>query len=787
MFLHNLKLAFRSIHRKKGYSITSIVGLAVGMACCLVITLFVLDELSYDQYHEKKDRIYRLVTTSGHSGNSQAKIAGRWGLAAKEEIPEVEDMTRIVPAGQMLFKKDDKLFYETLGRYADSTTFNVFSYPLIEGNSKTALTAPHSVVLTKSLKEKCFGNESGIGQTITINEEEFLVTGVMEDVPLNSHFMFTYLLSMSSYQHPDKDDWLRWNQYYTYLLVRNGSSIEEIPSKMSAILLKNLGADYANNYTPFLQPLTSIHLHSHLFREMNPNSDVTYIYVFSSIAILILLISAANFINLTTAQASTRAKEIGVRKVSGAYRQQLIYQFLTEASVIGLISLALAQLLTYATLPLVNTLTDKNLQVDYVHQPITLFIMVGVAIFISILAGSYPAFYLSSLKPSLVIKGKWSPGGKNILRKSLVTFQFALSSLLIIAAIIIQQQIYFIKTRPLGFDPEQILTVPIQTDYLKTNHETVRKELEAIPGVLSVSISGNQPGGSDWGIPALAEGFTDENMPTLRVMAIDAGFFKTFGMEILSGRSFDDEHNSDSAAYLINEEAARQLGWTDPINKTISMTAVGRQAGPIIGVVKDFHFRSMHEKIGPMVFYMPPVSWYTQYSIKIDASGTQQIIKSIELKWTVLDPDRPFAFSFFDEGYNLLYQQESSLAKIVNYFTVIGMLLACLGLYSLASLITEQRTKEIGIRKVIGASAKQIVVMLSQQYLILVLIGFIVALPIALWTLNQWLQTFAYHDNFNMLMIASGCGLLILVSLMTVGYRSWRAAVVNPVKSLRAE
>jgi putative ABC transport system permease protein len=787
MFLNNLKLAFRSILRKKGYSLTSIIGMAVGITCCLVITLFVLDELSYDQYHEKKDRIYRLVTTSGHSGNSHAKIAGRWGLAAKEGIPEVEDITRIVPAGQMLFKKDDKLFYETLGRYADSTTFNVFSYPLIEGNSKTALTAPNSVVLTKSLNQKCFGNESGIGQSITINNEEFLVTGIMEDVPLNSHFMFTYLLSMSSYKHPDKDDWLRWNQYYTYLLVRNESSIEEIPSKMSAILLKNLGADYSNNYTPFLQPLTSIHLHSHLFREMNPNSDVTYIYVFSSIAILILFISAANFINLTTAQASTRAKEIGVRKVSGAYRKQLIYQFLTEASVIGLISLIFSQLLTYATLPLVNNLTGKHLKVDYIHQPAALFIIVGVALFISILAGSYPAFYLSSLKPSLVIKGKWSPGGKNILRKSLVTFQFALSSLLVIAAIIIQQQIHFIETRSLGFDPEQILTVPIQTDYLKTNHETVRRELESIPGVLSVSISGNQPGGSDWGIPSLAEGFTDENMPTLRVMAIDAGFLETFGMEILSGRSFDDERATDSAAYLINEEAARQLGWTDPINKTISMTAVDRKAGPVIGVVKDFHFRSMHEKIGPMVFYMPPVNWYTQYSIKIDASGTQQIIKSIEQKWILLDPDRPFAFSFFDEGYDQLYQQESRLGQIVNYFTLIGVFLACLGLYSLASLTTEQRTKEIGIRKVVGASARQIVVMLSRQYLLLVMLGFMLALPFSIYLLNKWLQTFAYRENINVMLIALGCMTSISVAIVTVVYKSLLAARANPVKSLRTE
>ena len=786
MLFNNIKLATRSILHKKGYSLTSVFGLSVGLMCCLIIALFVLDELSFDQYHEKKDRIFRLVTAT-QSGNSIAKITGPWGMAAKEEIPEVEDMTRIVFVGQMLFSHGDKLLYEDFGRFADSTTFNVFSYKLTEGNPHIALTAPNSIVLTQSLKEKYFGTESALGQSIKLDNQEFIVTGIMEDVPSNSHFSFTYLLSMASLQHPDKDDWVRWNQFYTYLLLRSNASPDEVASKMKTVLSRHLDPETASGYVPFLQPLTSIHLHSHLFREMSPNSDVAYIYIFSSVALLILLISAVNFINLATAQAATRAKEIGVRKVNGAYRSQLIFQFLTEAALISGLSLIVAHAFTAAMLPLVNELTGKNLMLSYEKFPMAWVVMLSMTALLALLAGGYPAFYLSSLKPTAVIKGKWAPQGSNFVRKGLIAFQFALSSLLVVAAIVIQNQLHFVQTRPLGFDPEQIITIPIQSDIFRTRAEVIRKELEAIPGVVRVSASGNQPGGSDWGIPSLAEGFTNDNMPPMRVMAVDPGFIETFGLEIIQGRAFSNEIASDSSAYLINEEAARQLGWTDPLQKTISMPAVERNAGPVIGVVKDFHFRSLKEKIGPLLFFMPPSGWFSQYSIKLEATHTAQVLKSIEQKWNQFDREHPFIYSFFDEGYNQLYQQENTLARVINYFTGIGVLLACLGLYSLASLTAEQRIKEIGIRKVVGATAGQIVLMLSRQYLSLVVIGFVVSLPIALWMLNKWLEKFAYRDGFDVLFIVTGCLLLLLTAQVTVGYRSWRAATTNPAKSLRSE
>lgn len=556
---------------------------------------------------------------------------------------------------------------------------------------------------------------------------------------------------------------------------------------MKLILEKNMDPETADNYTPFLQPLTDIHLHSQLHREIVPNSDVMYLYIFSSIALLILGISCANFVNMATAQASIRAKETGVRKVNGAVYQQLIIQFMTEVFLICFLSFLIAQLLTLAALPVLNELTSKSIQPEDMTKPVFIMVVPGVTILTALLAGSYPALYLASLKPIQVLKGKWSPSGSGGLRKTLVIFQFALSSTLVIASVIIFQQLRFIQSKPLGFDPQQIITIPIQSDMLRSNYQTVKDELLRHPGVLNVSLSGNIPGGSDWGIPTLPEGFTNENTPAIRVMATDHQFLDTYGIDIAVGRDFSEDIASDTAAYLINEEAAKQLGWSDPLSKTFSMPVVGRAPAPVIGVVKDFHFRSIREKIGPLLFFIPPREWYSIYSIKIDARNSKEALEYIEQQWTRFDPEHPFTFTFFDDSYNRLYQQERRLATIVGYFTGIGIFLACLGLYSLVSYTTQQRKKEIGIRKVIGATSSQIVTFLLRQYLFLVVAGFVVALPVSWYAMQQWLGSFAYHVHFSVLFIAA-CGLIsMLVALLTVGYRALKAASANPVDSLRNE
>ncbi|HYC85385.1 MAG TPA: ABC transporter permease [Chryseosolibacter sp.] len=789
MILHYFKIAWRSLLRKKAYSVTTLTGLSLGLASCFLILLFVIDELSYDQYHLHKQRIYRLATAiKGSDFTGVAKVNGPWGPAAKEAIPEIEAMSRFVMTGQLLVENGAKRFYEPNGFYADSSVFHIFTFPLLVGDAASALSGPNHIVVTRSFAKKYFGEAPALGQTLRIDgRTDYTVTGVIENVPPSSHFTFDYLLSIQSLQHPQRDSWVQWNQFYTYLLLRENADPQTVARKIKSVLSKNINRETAENYTPFLQPITKIHLHSRLHREMRPNSDVMYIYIFSSIALLILAISSANFVNMTTAQAIVRGKEIGVRKVNGAIRKQLVIQLMIEVVLICFLSTLAALTLAVAALPALNELTSKNMRPVDMTEPVFVMAVAGVTLLTALLAGTYPAFYQASLKPLQVLKGQLTPARNTGLRKSLVVFQFALSSSLVIAAVVIFQQLLFIQSKPLGFDPQQIITIPIQSNNLRLNCESVKTELLKHPGVIDVSLSGNIPGGSDWGLPTLPEGFTSETTPAIRVMAVDHRFLKTYRIELASGRDFSVDFASDTAAYLINEEAARQLGWSDPLSRTFSIPAAERPQAPVIGVVKDFHFRSIREKIAPLLFFIPPRDWYSLYSIKIDARNAKAALEFIEEQWARFDPEHPFTYTFFDDGYSRLYQQERRLGTIVGYLTAIGIFLACLGLYSLASYTTEQRTKEIGIRKAIGASTRQIIVLLSKQYLILVVVGFGVALPLAWYVVQQWLESFAYHVDFSML-VTTACGaVLMVIAMLTVGYRAMSAARANPIDSLRNE
>lgn len=784
-----LRFTFRNLFRRRNFTFATLLGLGTGVAVCLVIVFYVLDELSYDRYHENKDRIYRLVNMGSSQGQGQgiAKVNGPWGITAKAEIPEVENVTRFVPAGQQLVQEGPNRFYENDGFFADGSIFDVFTFRMLSGDPKLALINAGSVVITKKFKEKYFGSGVALGEGLVVDGETYRVTGILEDIPQNSHFTFSYLITMESYYHPDKHNWVRWNQFFTYVLLTEGGNPAAVEQKMRGIIAQHVDAEQVAQFGPALQPLTSIHLHSHLLRELSANSDVTYLYVFGSVAFLILLIACSNFVNLFVAQATSRAREVGVRKVNGAGRQQLIGQFLSETFVLVVLSVLLAHVIAGLALPFINILAGKDLRIDYFTYPQALGAILALGSLVALTTGLYPALLLSSLKPTFAMKGGWRSAGGGKLRKTLVVAQFALSSFLIVASLIILQQLDYIHSRNPGFDPHQVVVVPITSPVFRSQLQTVKKELEAIPGVVRVSVSGNLPGGSDWGIPSLAEGFTRDNMPEMRVMAVDADFVETYGMSLAKGRDFSADLASDSGSYLINEEAARVLQWTAPLQKQIAMPAIQRPAAPVIGVVNDFHFRSMHERIGPLLFFIPPAQWYSQYSIRISADQTAETLKRIQARWEAFDPEHPFTYSFFDQSYQRLYQQDQQLSKLINLFTVIGVLLACLGLYSLATLTTAQRTKEIGIRKVIGASNGQIVGMLAKNYAWLVLIGFAVALPLGIWLGYRWLATFAYKAVPSVLLMALGCIALMLVALITVAGQSVHAAARNPVTSLRSE
>ncbi|MEQ9414916.1 MAG: FtsX-like permease family protein, partial [Cyclobacteriaceae bacterium] len=577
------------------------------------------------------------------------------------------------------------------------------------------------------------------------------------------------------------------NQFYTYLLLKDDASPTVVSNKFRDLLPSYLETEDAASYIPHLQLLPTIHLESNLFREIEANSDITYLYVFGAIGVLILIISSINFINLTTARALTRMKEVGIRKTSGAVRSQLVMQYLSEALIISYISLALGLLLFYLFLPSFNTLTGKTFSLYGSSNNLFYSLAFLAATLVGLISGSYPALYLARQKPSEVLKGKTKTSSSNTTRKALVIVQFAISAFLIISAAIIFQQLSYIQSKKLGFNPSELITIPIQEDVMRVKAETIKNELLAQPEVENVTVSGGQPGGNDWGIPLEIEGVDTDQIPPMRVLAVGHDFINTFQMEILTGRDFSKDFASDSIAYIVNEEAARQMGWQNPLEHRIGMPAVGRPLGAVIGVIKDFHFRSLKEKIAPVVLFIPPASWSSYYTIRIKTDEMQAGLNAVEKVWARFDTSHPFSYTFFDETYGRLYTAEKRLGTLVAYFTLIGIFISCLGLFSLSSFMTAQRTKEIGIRKVMGASVKSITLMLTKELILLVALGFVVAAPAGYYIMQQWLGDFAYRTSIRPEIFAATALVTLAIAIITVSFRVIRAGSKNPVEALRTE
>lgn len=788
MLKNILRTALRSILRHRNYSLIAISGLAVGFACCTIAFLYVQHETSYDRYHQHSSRIYRLTNHAAiENYGGIAKVNGWWGRLAAESLPEVENMTRFVILGQTLVTHQDKSFYETSGLYADSTVFDVFSFRILYGSATGALTQPNTIVVTEGFAEKYFGTSDVVGKTLMLNTDRpVVVTAVIENVPSNSHFTFSFLLPARDYGPLEPTNRPRGNQYYTYLLLKPGVDANSIAPKFEDVLRTHLEPEQFANAHPALQKLTDIHLHSNLFRELATNSDVSYIYIFGGIGLLVLIISSINFINLSTVRAMLRTKEVGIRKSNGAARIQLVVQFLSESVLLCVVALMLSFVFTSLGLPIINETLNKELAI---HFDDVLFIAgsFAVCILVGVIAGSYPALFLANLKPARVLKGTVQKQGKNYLRDTLVSAQFAISAFLIVSVTVIYYQLTFIQEKKLGFQPSEVITIPITDPVFREKADAIKSQLLKHPSIESVSLSGNLPGGSDWGIPYVPEGFEPENTPSMRILAADADFVSTFRMELKAGRDFSRDIIGDTAAYIINEEAARQLGWADPLGKRIAMPGMGRTRGPVVGVVKDFHFRSLKEKIGPVMLIVPPSGWMLYYNVRIKTDQLEEALTAIETTWTSFDSAHPFAFTFFDETYGKLYAAERQLGKLVGYFTLIAIMLACMGLFSIAAFTTQQRTKEVGIRKVLGASISSITLLLSRDLVRLVVIGFAVAAPVGYYLMQQWLNGFAYRIDISWkIFLASGMATLLLawiaVSIKVIG-----AATANPVDSLKTE
>ena len=794
MFKNYLKIAFRNLRKHKIYSSINVIGLAAGLACFILVGLYISYELSFDQYHENKDDLYRLVATEVRDDNygGIAKVTAPWGEAALTEIPEIKAMTRFVFHGTVLMRHENNRFFEGNGFFADSSVLEMFTFPLLEGDPGNALDKPNSIVITKEFANRFFGDQDPIGKTLIISEEtEYTVTGILDEIPSNSHFTFDFLVSLTTYSHPDIDDWRVWNQFYTYVQLKDGASIASVESQMQAILERNLGDFYDPESKATLQSITSIHLTSNLWREMELNSDTSSLYAYGIVGFFILLLACINFINLMTARASTRLKEVGIRKTIGAQRGALIRQFLGESLIITFIALILALIITDLFLPSFSVLSNSPFDNSFLLNPMILGGIVLITVLIGFFSGMYPAFVLSSPKPSSILKGVQKIQGNVLLRKGLVVFQFTASVALICSTLVMQKQFTFMQNKDLGFDKEQILTMPIRDFSINPQFETIKAEFLQVPGVTEVTFSGNMPGGSDWGLPYQAEGISDEEEPTIRMLAVDHDFVETFGMQIIEGRDFSSEYSTDQqGGFLLNQEAARQLGWSDaPLGKTITIPidVLEMENKPVIGVLEDFHFRSMKEQIAPIMLFIPPSGWFSRISVKINTDQTEEILAGLEEVWAKFDPINPLTAYFFDESYGRLHQVEENAGTLLGYLTAVAILIACFGLFGLVAFSAQQRTKEIGIRKVLGSSVQGIVGLLSKEYLALVLIGFLVGIPLSYYWITSWLNEFAYQTNIGIDVFVFTFGITVLVAMMAVCYQAIKAALLNPVQSLKSE
>ncbi|MFC3881753.1 ABC transporter permease [Algoriphagus namhaensis] len=809
MLKNYFKIAYRNLLKNKAYSLINILGLGVGMACCVLIFMFVQDELSYDSYHENGDRIYRVIHGSVPNDNATegAEPSPFWvwgnapvGPALKLDFPEIEKVVQFSGRGDLLLGEGDNLQQEEGVLFMDSTAFDVFSWKLLEGDPKTALAAPYSVVLTKSTALKYFGEEPALGQAIKASavagrseDGDLTVTGVMEDLPSNSHFKFNLLISLNTFRQTRAEVFDSWGYVdtYTYLLVNEQFDQEAFQAKVPDFIeRRNPETDSDYNYTIKLEPLSDVYLRSEAQRQPGETGSLTNIYVFSIIGLFILLIAIINFMNLSTARSMERAKEVGIRKSIGADRGSLIFQFLGESLIIVMISAIVGGFLIMLALPWMNDLTGKVFEINQLINWNTIPAFIGIIILIGILAGSYPALVLSGFRPVMILKGinKSNARGVN-LRKGLVIFQFSLSIALIAGTIIVYNQMGHLLEKDMGFDKEQMVILDFNYDYRVTLvSEALKSELEANPAISSVAFSRSVPGSHFPNAYTTLEMSDGEMVGQAQpIFQVGLDFIDHFGLELVAGRAYSREFPSDStSALVINEAAARQYGYSNPEDIIGKKFDQWGRAGQVIGVVKDFNYISLHREVEPLT--LPFEAFASRYvSVKIAQENLPETLASMENVWKELVPHRPFIYSFLDEDFNQQYQSDLRFRQIFTTFSILAILIACLGLLGLATYTAEQRTKEIGIRKVLGANVGNIVGLLSKDFIKLILIAILVSTPVSWYAMNQWLESFAYQVPIHWWIFLVAGLISIVIALFTISFQSVKAALMNPVKSLKSE
>ncbi len=801
MFKNYFNIAVRNLIRQKGYSLINALGLSLGVTCFILILLFIQDELSYDRHHEKAGRIYRLtevIAPAEHSSSQPFSVAP---TLANDYPAMLEHAVRFFNMQAPTLTLDNGLelrFNERRFFFVDSTVFEVFTFPFIKGDPKTALHAPYSVVITEAMAKKYFGSLDAVGKTLRFEgQHDLKVTGIIAPVPENSHFKFDFLASFSTItgmQNGQKPQGWNWNPCWTYLLLTEGTSPEVLAAQLPGFVETYFPDNIRDRVSLHLQALTDIHLHSHLDFEIEPNSNIAYVYIFSAIAGFVLLIACINFMNLATARSARRAREVGMRKVLGAERAQLIRQFLGESFLMSLLAVALASPLVDLSLPVLNAFLDKTIAFDLLGNRVLLLSLIGVVVLVGFIAGIYPAFVLSAFRPIQVLKGKLNLTGFDwtaVMRKGLVVTQFAISIILIIGTLFAYNQLRYLQQAHLGFDKEQVVMINILRANLAARYDEIKNRFLQNSSVLHVTTSEEVLGSKYQTNPFKPQGFT-ENQQFQRLM-VGYDFVETFNLELAAGRSFSKEYSTDdSLAVMINEAMVRHLNWGSP-EKALGKGFIGRRRTQIvIGVLKDFHYASLHNPIGPFVLDVADTesahNFFDRYlAVRIASENYQETLAHLQQTWAEFLPNRPFEYFFMDDELGKLYRAEENLGRVAGTFSAFAIFVAAIGLLGMASFAAEARTKEIGIRKILGASVSSIFINLSKDFLALVAIGMLLAWPIAYFLMSRWLTDFAYRTEIGVLPFLLAGLLALLIAWAAVSYQAIRAALANPVETLRYE
>jgi len=805
MIKNYLRSAFRNIARHKFISFINIFGLTIGLTCCLLILTYIVKELSYDKFNHNAPNIYRVSrsfnTADGIVNLHLGAVAPPFGPLLKNEFPDIKKVTRLFPNGDVVLRYKDKLLTEKGSYFADENFLSFFDLKTVAGDPKTALSEPYTVMMTEDMAHKYFGNEDPINKEIRLdNQFNFKVTGIFKPFPPNSQMHPQMLMSFNTLNDDKvygrnalRTNWGN-NSFFTYLLLPDNYNIDRISSQFPAFIDKYMNSPGQPRQSKFtqlhIQRFLDIHLHSHLDDEVEQNGDIKRVYIFSAIALFILLIACINYMNLSTARSTLRAKEIGIRKVIGAQQKEIITQFLSESVLITYFSLVLALILTWALLPLINQLSELGLSIDSLFKPSILVSVLLLPLIIGLISGIYPAIFMSSFKPIKVLKGILKVGSGNIsFRKVLVVVQFSISIILIVATTIVFQQLRYIQNKSLGFNKDHLVTLG---GIPANQFEAFRADVLRDPSVKDIGRSSRIPSGrllDDQGA-SVFDG--DKPLPVkadIKCINTDYGFIPTYGIKMMAGRNFSRDFATDSNNFVINESTVSVLGWKSPENAIGKDMSYGGVKGKVIGVVKDFHFESLHQNIIPLLMEMPSFAnnSYRRVTVKIDGNHVNAALATLEQTWKKYQPETPFEYSFLDERFQKLYNSEQEQGNLFTIFSCLAIFIACLGLFGLSAFTISQRVKEIGVRKVLGASIPQIVTELSKDFLKLVIVAAVIALPIAWYAMSKWLLDFAFRVSIQWWVFLMAGVIALIIAFATISYQSIKAAMANPVKSLRSE